>query len=140
VCVCVCVSLHLPIQGLVPLHPLLNVWPSQHVSITAPRPVKLAQSFLIRFLPSQKFTGRGKKNNRFSKIAQEVTGDSILFASSPQTTPLRHRFPFLEMWPPVHPIDTFCSSGGTPFVPVPERSWPSKRCQLTHTKRSENYI
>lgn len=40
----------------------------------------------------------------FVKTSQEATVDSILFASSCQTVPLRHHFPFLEMWPLFHLI------------------------------------
>lgn len=47
----------------------------------------------------------------FSKTAQEVTADTILFVSSSQPVPLRHHFPFLEMWPCFHFIYIFCLSG-----------------------------
>lgn len=53
-------------------------------------------------LLSQKFMGKSD-----SKIAQEATADSILFASSPQPIPLRHHFPFLEMWQLIHSIYIF---------------------------------
>ncbi len=59
---------------------------------------------------------RNSWENLISKIAQEATADSILFASSPQPVPLRHHFPFLETWPLIQPIYIFCLS--VPSFPV----------------------
>lgn len=47
---------------------------------------------------------RDSWEKEISKIAQEVSADSILFAFSPLPVPPRHHFPFLEMWPLIHPI------------------------------------
>lgn len=65
------------------------------------------------------FTEIHGKKKLISKIAQEAAADSILFASSPQPVPLRHHFPFLEMWPLIHPIYIFCLSGWFLVVLVP---------------------
>lgn len=62
----------------------------------------------------------GKK--LISKIAQEAAADSILFAPSPQPVPLRHHFPFLEMWPLIHPIYIFCASGWFLVILVPSHT------------------
>lgn len=81
-------------------------------------PLKIPWALYMLLLLSQKFMGK----KMISKIAQEAAADSILFASSPQPVPLRHHFPFLEMWPLIHPIYIFYVSGWFLVVLVPSHT------------------